>query len=238
MVVVRIVFWNDINERFDETTVTLVILSLFLILIPIENIKSLKAGGVEIELNDSQVKGAINSLDLSFADNKKIKSYISSIPSHDLKSLSGSKVLWIDDKPNSILGERRLFRALGIQITAASSLEQIKRKIFDDSDFDLIISDIQWIDEENPSGVTYGGIEAIRFLRTELKDEVINSTHVIFYTAYPKSSIDLINSQTNFKEIENHSISHTILNLLETSIDKIVFSRKNPIIISSRKKPT
>ncbi len=238
IVLVRIVFWDHLNERFDETAVTLIILSLLFLLIPIENIKSLKAGGVEIELHPPQIKGAINSLNLSITDNKKIEEYINSISSPEIKSLSGSKVLWIDDKPNSILGERRLFRAFGIEITAASSLEQIKKIVKEDNDFDLIISDIQWRDKKNPNHVHYGGIEAIKFLRNELKDKVINSTHVIFYTAYTKSQIDTINRQTNFMEIDNHSINHTILNLLKVSIEKISSSRENPIVVNSRKKPT
>ena len=238
IVLIRIYFWEDLEDKFDKTTLSLLLVSLILLLIPIENIKSLKAGGIELELNHPQIKGAINSLDLNVADNKKIEQYVNSISESGKKSIAGSKVLWIDDKPASIIGERRLFRALGLNITAAGSLEEIKRITREDNDFDLIISDIQWRDKENPNKVTYGGIEAVQFLRKELNDKVINSTNVIFYTAYTVSQTTTIENQTGFKQIENHSLCHTILSLLEASVIRIAECRQNPIIINSRKKAT
>ena len=47
----------------------------------------------------------------------------------------------------------KIFRALGLNITAASSLHQIKKVVNEDNDCELIISDIQWRDKENPSKV-------------------------------------------------------------------------------------
>lgn len=238
VVLARILFWDRLHERIDQTTITLLLISLIIILIPIENIKSLKAGGVELELNYPQIEGVITSLNLNLSDNEKIKKYLQSISNSDAKLISGSKVLWIDDKPHNILAERRLFRALGVSVVAVSSLQQIKHVMKEDNDFDLIISDIQWRDKENPNKISYGGIEAIRFLREGLNDEAINATHVIFYTAYQEVQIEKIDKQTGFLQIENQSVHQTVLSLLQASVNTLVETRKNPIKVMSRKKAT
>ena len=238
IVVCRIIFWEELGTSIDEVAITLLIVSLIIILVPLENIKTFKAGGVEVELSQESVKAAINSFVQNIAENKILEEYTSSLTNEVRSLLRGSKVLWIDDVPSKIVGERRLFRSLGIEVVAASTSSQVSEIINRDNDFDLIISDIQWRDEENPQSVIYGGINAVKFLRTEYVDEVLNAVHVIFYTAYKSSQMDIIDSQTGFRKLNNHSECHTILSLLQTSVNEIIEARKEPISVSSRKKAT
>jgi CheY-like chemotaxis protein len=52
-------------------------------------------------------------------------------------------VLWVDDKPHTILGERRLLRALGVTVISAKNSEEALAILEQDNDFDVLISDVQ-----------------------------------------------------------------------------------------------
>ena len=84
----------------------------------------------------------------------------------------------------------------------------------------------------------YGGIDAIEYIRGELKDLTVDSIHVIFYTAYKEYQVRRIDSQKKFRKMENHSLYYAITALLEASVQKTVEARKNPIIVNPEKPPT
>ncbi len=57
----------------------------------------------------------------------------------DVEYMNNSRILWIDDNPHKLLGVRRLFRALGVNITMAISSDHAYEILQTDNDFDLFI---------------------------------------------------------------------------------------------------
>ena len=111
-------FWRygTLKDRMDGPFFSLVMAAFLLWLIPWEQLKSFKAGGVEISLQQPEVKAAMSGLGLDRIDDEQLRSRLLQMGS-DLQSVRGSRVLWIDDKPYPLLGGRRLLRALGAMIS-------------------------------------------------------------------------------------------------------------------------
>src|SRR5207302_9651723 len=109
--------------------------------------------------------------------------------------IRGSRVLWVDDNPDTILGERRVLRALGVEVTSVNSSLDAERTLQADNDFDLIISDIQR--QGDTYKITGGepiheGVNLVIKFRTQRKDEgdpVVKSMPVIFYAAYERERL-------------------------------------------------
>src|SRR5687767_13764924 len=98
LVILRWVFYDIASTRLDTAAITLIISAILLYVIPWENLRTFKAAGFEVTLEQSQVKSAIDSLRL---DKEKHKSLIEQLSRLDaeLQSIRGAKVLWIDDLP-------------------------------------------------------------------------------------------------------------------------------------------
>lgn len=103
--------WPTFATRLDNISLLLLAVSMILFLIPLEKIKTLKAGSIELTLDSAQVQGAVESLNLSRVEDKKLRNRLSSL-CHLLSAVRGSRILWIDDRPEKVRGERRLLRAL------------------------------------------------------------------------------------------------------------------------------
>ncbi len=86
-------------------------------------------------------------------------------------ALRGAKVLWIDDRPEGNLGERRLLEELGVAVAQAASTD-IALERLDEEPFDLVISDIE------RGGDPAAGLEALPALH-----RVAPGIPVIFYIA-------------------------------------------------------
>ncbi len=237
LAVLRLLDIKSLSLQIDNTFLLLFMLAIILFIIPLEKIKAFKAAGVEFELINSNLQGALEGLALRPVENKQISETISSLKDK-IELVKNGRILWIDDKPHEILGERRLFRALGLEIITANEQKAAKKILELDNDFDLIISDIQWRDKDDQEIVTYGGLNTATNIRDTYKNKTIGSITIIFYTGYSEEKIERIHRQTNFKSMENIQICHTIEELLISVVTILVHVRTNPIKMKSKKKPT
>jgi hypothetical protein len=142
LAILRFAFFEIANERMDSICLLLIASAILIFFLPWERLKSLKAGGIELSLDQPQVRGAIDSLGLNRVENKQLREKLSR-RAPEIEQVKGSRVLWIDDRPHNILGERRLLRVLGIEVVTAVSSEMAEEILFRDNDFDMIISDVQ-----------------------------------------------------------------------------------------------
>jgi CheY-like chemotaxis protein len=126
----------------DATFLTLLAAAVVLVFVPLERLTSLKAGQFEITLERTQIEGAVRSLPLTTDEDKRLRAALERVEPN-LGEVQGGRVLWVDDHPHTILGERRLLRALGINVIPASSSDEALEVLERDNDFDLMISDIQ-----------------------------------------------------------------------------------------------
>jgi hypothetical protein len=139
----RIIWW-DFAPRMDTIFLTLVLLGLALLVFPLKTIKSLKAGGVELSLDAPPVQVAVASLSLGRIEDAKLRTRLQ-VLSHVLPVVAGSRLLWIDDRPEKVINERRLLRAVGVTVVPATSSDQAREILRADRDFDLIVTDVQRI---------------------------------------------------------------------------------------------
>ena len=150
----------------------------------------------------------------------------------------GSRVLWIDDHPEQILGERRILRALEIQVVSANSSNNAREILATDDDFDLLISDMQRKSEPESKFGRYGGIEFIKELRQSSEDPVVQNLPVIFYTAYRPDQVETILDQVSARELHDIHFCHSIEGLLKEVFRILPTARAEAIRVSSRKVAT
>lgn len=234
--IIRLIDIGDLNESMDNTFLLLLITSIIIFFIPLDSIKSFKAAGVEIELFENKVKNAIDGLDIKQIENEQLLKTILKYR-NEIEVIKGSRILWIDDTPHAILGERRILRAIGLDIYSSNNRQTTLNVIERDTDFDLIISDIQWKKNIDTMSVYYGGIELIQEIRNNFKSESIGSIKTIFYTSYTEQQIKIIDKQTNFLSIENSTLCFTIEELIIKVIESLKVIREKPIKVSSKKVP-
>lgn len=130
--------------------------------------------------------------------------------------------------PHTILGERRLLRALGIDITPAMSSEEAQDILEKDNDFDLIITDVYRVGRDE-------GVDFVVKLHKN-KDERIGSLPVIFYAAYRWG--DLVKRTLPARELRPEvEISNAVDEFIPKVIRRLSEERINPIIVSSKKIP-
>jgi len=144
LAIINTIFLKIGNEGIDSTFILLITLAVIIVLLPWENLTSLKAAGIELTLDKPQVKGALNSLKMDHRGKQLLEKKLSDLAS-EIEQIDHSRILWVDDKPQVIVGERRLLRSLGIEVVTAKDTESALRKIEEDNDFDIIISDVQRI---------------------------------------------------------------------------------------------
>ena len=131
----RITFFEIAKDRIDDKTILLFALAIGVYFIPWDRISSLKAAGLEVSIDLPQVTAAVDAIELDRVENEKLRQKIQSLAPL-VPRIRGARVLWIDDKPHEILGERRLLRALGVSIIPAISSELANKILDDDDDFD------------------------------------------------------------------------------------------------------
>lgn len=225
------VFKEIAPDKIDGTILILFIFSAVILIIPWDRLNLFKAGGIEVQLNEPQVKGALAGM--IDAQQKDIKELLINLSSKISQS-KGGRILWLDDKPHNIIGERRLFRSLGIEVIPANP-DTIRNILEQDNDFDLIISDIQWYDKKGQR--TYGGMEKIKEIRDKYFDPVIRSLPVIFYTAYTPYDAKEIMKEVGIERYLRIYICYSIETLVRQAIITISESRSNPIKVE-KKMPT
>ena len=239
LVILRVIFHETLNPKMDITFFSLLALAFLILVLPWEQLKTFKAGGVEISLEKPKVQAAISGLGLDRVDDDKLRQQLSKLKD-ELKITSGSRVIWIDDKPHNILGARRMLRALNIDVTTATSSEKAQEILTSDNDFDLIISDVQRM------GVNYkqveGGIEiheGVNFIVVLRKhpDPNIRVLPVVFYAAYDWDR--LVKFTRPARELTPEAqISNSMEDFLPKVIKRLAEERSKPIAFSKVKKPT
>jgi CheY-like chemotaxis protein len=235
---VRWVFHDIAVERMDTTFFGLVILAILIFIFPWENIKTFKAGGIELSLEQPVVKAAISGLGLNRINDEKLKEQLLKLE-EEIQVVRGGRVLWIDDKPHNIIGERRLLRSLGIQIVPATSSELAEEILDGDNDFDLIISDVQRKGGSyklNRGVKIHEGVNFIVKLRQH-EDTIIQVMPVVFYAAYDWER--LVEFTRPARELQPEpEISNSVIDFVPKVIKQLAKSRATVISYSNSKDPT
>jgi len=222
----------------DTVFFGLIMFAILVYFVPWENIKTFKAAGIELSLEQSSVKAAISGLGLDRIEDKHLKEQLSKLEA-EIQAVRGGRVLWIDDKPHKIVGERRLLRALGIQVVSAISSEMAEEILDADNDFDLIISDVQRLGD---SHLLTGGVEIHEGTNFVVKlrkhsDPTIRAMPVVFYAAYPWDK--LVEFTRPAREIQPEpEISNTVIDFVPKVVKQLAQSRATPIVYSPKKDPT
>lgn len=237
------------EQKLDNSILFLILLAILIVILPWERLTSLKAAGVELGLDRPQIDKAISDLEvLKGKENirdEKIRKLIEQL-FPQIEQAKGSRILWIDDTPNNILGERRLLRALGIETIMATNSEMAQSYLDTDGDFDLIISDMR-------SGKNYKKskneiIEAVQFIMNLRESETkrrstdryshIPSLPVIFYSG--KDYDQLLRLTEPIRRGESVIILvRGVEKLLEEVIRTLSYVHSEPIkiVVGSTSKP-
>ncbi|NIO06340.1 MAG: hypothetical protein GTN74_17555 [Proteobacteria bacterium] len=218
LILLAILYWADIFEartKVDQNLLLIIAAAVLVAIIPWEWLQSLKAGPLEFAINRPQVQNVLNKIGLDRIENETLRQFLAN-HSSDLEAIAGSRILWIDDRPEEIVGQRRLFRALRLEIVTAISTNDAVRLLHENPDFDLIITDIQRGGESylciegyrdhsdadrytDHKGITWYKIhEGVNFIvslhRDKARDErisgeLVKKIPVIFYAAYDRKRL-------------------------------------------------
>lgn len=239
LAIMRFIYHKEISERMDTTFFVMIVAAFLLPLLPIERLKSLKAGGIELSIELPQVQGAIGGLGLDRIEDKKLREQLAAMKD-ELEAVRRSRVLWIDDNPHKILGERRLLRALGIEVIMAVSSEAAEQILQTDNDFDLIISDIQRAGEShnlNQGVRVHEGVNFIVKLRNDNTDPVSSSLPVVFYAAYDWKRLIKFTQPAREFPLETE-VSRNASDFIPKVVKQLAHARSSPIVCEPEKTPT
>lgn len=234
----RIVFFEFAKARIDDTSLLLLALAIVVYFVPWDRLRSFKAAGLEVTIDLPQVNAAVDAIELDRVENEKLRQSIKAI-SPLLPRIRNAHVLWIDDKPHEILGERRLLRALGVNITPANSSEVADKILEADNDFDLIITDVQRLGRGHPETGTADIHEGVNFIIQLRKREnrVLRSMPVVFYAAYDWTRLEKFTRPARLLRPEPR-ITNSIDDLVTESVRQLADSRTHPLKVNAKKAPT
>lgn len=231
--------WPPLASRTDNTFLVLLGAAITLALVPLDKVKSFKAGGFEILLESPQVQGALSSLKIESVQSVRLRARLDMLGDL-LPVIRNARVIWVDDRQENILAERRLLRALGITVVTANSTEQALEIMQADNDFDLIISDVQ------RSGDTYKvtagvkiheGVNFVQWLRTSHPDQGIRQLPAIFYAAYDWPRLVKFTEPAR-RTLPEPEISNSVADFIPKVIIRLAESRIKPIQTPDSKEPT
>ena len=134
LVILRLVFYNVLNPRIDTTSIFFFAIAAIIVMLPWERLNTFKAGGVEISLDKPEVVAGLKGLNL--INDVQLRNTLLKLAS-EIEQAQGGRILWIDDRPSTILSERRLLRALSIETTMATSSDEAESILKKDNDLDL-----------------------------------------------------------------------------------------------------
>lgn len=200
----RTIDFSRLGQRMDATFLMLVGGAALVLLVPWERLTALKAGQLELALENPNVGRALAQLpdEITLRDGDtdavvavdagQIEAQLRAL-APVLPSLKGRRILWIDDHPRLLVEERRLLRSLGLVIVPCLSSAEASAELRRDSDIDLVISDVSRRKEtEWPEAARSGtsGVEfVVRRLRTDW-DEEVRRLPVIFYSCYDRQRLE------------------------------------------------
>lgn len=232
------VVWPDQLSGIDETFVLLVVVAIAIQLVPWDSLKTFKAAGVELTIERAAVQGAIKSLDLPDVALGALEQALER-HSESLPALRGSRILWIDDKPHAVLGERRLFRALGARIVTAVSSEAADQHLHEDPDFDVIVSDVQRIGDshvENDGEPIHEGVNYLVALRKR-SDPAVSRIPAVFYAAYDDARLEKFTAPA--RETQPRPLAcNDVVGLVSGVVTLVSEARARPIAVPATKAPT
>jgi hypothetical protein len=101
----------------------------------------------------------------------------------DLFPVIGVRLLWVDDRPESLIPERRLLRRLGMSIVAVRSTQAAIAELTRDGDFALIVQD------RLRDGRVAGSRDLVEWLDIQGADHGVDRLPLLVYTwdAFDKS---------------------------------------------------
>ncbi len=234
---VRWLYHDSVSDRMDEIFLGLIIAAFLVQLIPIERLKSIKAGGIEFNLDQPQIEAAIKGVSSPQIENEDLRDNLGKLED-EISVAQGARVLWIDDKPETTLSARRLLRALGIVVVPALSSEEAEEALTNDRDFDLIVSDVQRLGDSwklNDGVEIHEGVNFIVKLR-KMNDDVFRSIPVIFFAAYEWER--LVEFTRPARELlPEPEITNTVNTLVLKVIQGLGVARSMPIHYEREKPP-
>lgn len=236
LAIARLVLGDKIAGRMDNTFFVLVALAFILHIVPFERLKTFKAAGIELSLELPQVQGAIAGLGLKGIQDEILRLWLSQ-RKDELETIRGSRVLWVDDYPENVIGARRLLRALGVETVPAVSSDKAEEILNRDNDFDLIITDVSRNGESYKETGGIKGLEGVNFivkLRTTHPDPVIKSMPVMFYAAYSRERL-IEYTRPASKTLPEPEVSNTVSDLIIKVVKQLAAVRSTPIVYSERK---
>ncbi len=220
----------------DSTFILLLTIPPLAFLFPWYRLQTFKAVGIELILESQSARGAIAGLEMSASDNREIRRTLYKLR-EAIEDSKGSRILWIDDHPDGILGERRILRALGVQVVSANSTNSAKNILEEDNDFDLVISDMQRKSEPESKYGRYGGIEYIKRLRSG-NDPVSANLPVVFYTAYRPDQVETILDQISARNLSDIHFCYSVEGLLKKVFVILPVARAEVMRVKSKKQAT
>lgn len=225
--------------HMDVIFFTVVGIAAALCFIPLSCFRTVKAGSLELTVDQPDVAAAIGGLQLTQIQNAELRTTIESTKDI-LPYVRGSRVLWIDDHPEKIIALRRVFRTLGVDIICAVSSKTAKEMLAVDADYDLLISDVQ---REGETHLSIGGIDIhegtnfIVWLRSKHSDPVVRQMPVAFYAAYDWERLVEFTEPAR-KTLPEPTISNAVPDFVDKVIHQIAKSRSTPLTASGEKEPT
>ena len=220
----------------DSTFILLLTIPPLAFLFPWHRLQNIKAFGIELILETPSARGAISGLEMSASDNREIRRSLYNLRLA-IEDSKGSRILWIDDHPEEILGERRILRALGVQVVSANSTNSAKNILEEDNDFDLVISDMQRKSEPESEYGRYGGIEYIKRLRNA-NDPVSANLPVVFYTAYKPYQVEKILDQISAGNLSDIHFCYSVDGLIKKVFLILPAARAEVTRVKSKKQAT
>jgi CheY-like chemotaxis protein len=228
-----------LNEagRMDVAFLALFGIAVLALVLPWDQIASFKAGPFEFSIQQPQVKAVVQGLQLEETTRKELRDTVEDL-SNEIEQARGSRVLWVDDEPHEVVGARRLFRVLGIEVTSATSNEEAKEVLRRDNDFDLIITDVQRPGTgRDPVSPIHGGVEFVAFDLPEMRDRTIDRIPIIFYAAYRMDSLAKYVAPVMNRDPEPE-LTNRVDDLLKMAIPALARMRSTPLKVPAEKKPT
>lgn len=236
LAIYRVKYPDSSQVWLDSTFILLLTIPPLAFLFPWHRLQTFKAVGIELILESPSARGAIAGLEMSASDNREIRRTLYKLRDA-IEDSKGSRILWIDDHPEEILGERRILRAIGVQVVSANSTNSAKNILEEDNDFDLVISDMQRKSEPESEYGRYGGIEYIKRLRNG-NDPVSANLPVVFYTAYKPDQVENILDQISARNLLDIHFCYSVEGLIKKVFLILPVARAEVTRVKSKKQAT
>ena len=158
----------------DEISITLLVLVIGSMIFAFSEkfgIATIKAGSLEFAL-EIPVERAVANLPTGQAEDvwRVLKKHA------DLFPVTGVRLLWVDDKPETLIPQRALLRQLGFEVVATNSTEAAISELMRDGDFIVILQD-QLRNESSKDARAL-----IQWLHTKGKDYSVEKIPLVMFT--------------------------------------------------------